>query len=155
VTSRPSRRKEHLRQDPQCHVDIVQSRMSVRVLRRKSNKTRPSECKAAVAAGSAHSERNQDPFRRAKTSRENFGFHRGFDRHPAERIVQSEIWRYQFLTRNNERGAFHRPRFRWTVQNGIFSEAGTDPSSSLRSTHQVERTVPLSPARRLGFCKPA
>ena len=75
-------------------------------------------------------------------------------------IRQSELFALKWgdinlLCRNNERGALHRPRFRGTVQNGIFSEACTDPSPGLRSARQVERTVPLSPARRLGFCEPA
>ena len=90
-----------------------------------------------------------------KDSRENSGLHRGINWHSAKRTVRSEMGRYQSFCRNNERGAFHRPRFRGTVQNGILSEASTDPSPGLRSARQVERTVPLSPARRLGFCEPA
>ena len=69
--------------------------------------------------------------------------------------VRFQVGRYQLHCRNNARGAFHRPRFRGTVQNRIFSEACTDPSSCLRSARQVERTFRLSPARRLGFCEPA
>ena len=98
---------------------------------------------------------NQNPLRRAKDSRENSGVHRGINWHSAKRTIRSQVGRYQLLCRNNERGAFHRPRFRGTVQNGIFSEACADPSPGLRSTRQMERTVPLSPAGRLGFCESA
>ena len=144
-----------MRQDPQRHVRVVQSRLSVRVLRWQSNQTRSSERKAAIAARIADCWRNQDPFRRAKDSRENPGLHRGIHWHPAKRTVRSEMGRYQFFCRNNERGAFHRPRFRGTVQNGILSEASSNPSPRLRRTSYMERTVPLSQPRRLGLCKPA
>ena len=117
-----------MRQNPQRHVGVVQSRLSVRVLRWQSNQTRSSERKAAIPASSADCWRNQDPFRRAKDSRENVGLHRGINRHSAKRTVRSQVGRYQLLCRNNERGAFHRPRFRGTVQNRIFSEACSDPS---------------------------
>jgi integrase len=96
--------------------------------------------------------RNQDPFRRAKDSRENPRVHSGVNRHSAKRTVRSQVGRYQLLCKNNERGTLHRARFCGAVQNGILAEAGSDPSTRLRSTRQVERTVRLLPARRLGFC---
>ena len=61
--------------------------------------------------------------------------------------------RYQSFRGNDERVALHRPGFRGTVQNGILAEASTDPSPGVRSARQVERTVPLSPARRLVFLR--
>jgi integrase len=62
-----------VRQDPQCHVRVVQSRWSVRVLRWRSNQTRSSERKAPIPARGADCWRNQDPSRKAKGSRENPG----------------------------------------------------------------------------------
>ena len=56
-----------MREDPQCHVGVVQSRLSARVLRWKSNQTRPSRCKTAIAAGSAYSWGNQNPLEGLKT----------------------------------------------------------------------------------------
>ena len=75
-------------------------------------------------------------------------------------IRQSELFALKWGDINFSAGtmnvcALYRPRFRGTVQNRIFSEACTDPSPSLRSARQVEGTVPLSPARRLGLRKPA
>ena len=50
MASRSSHREEHLRQDSQCHVSVVQSRLQKRVLRPKSNSTRASKREAKVGA---------------------------------------------------------------------------------------------------------
>src|SRR4029079_2331851 len=113
-----------------------------------SDQTRPSERETAVAAGNSYCCGNQNPLGRVKDSRENSRVHCSIDWHSAKRTVRSQVGRYQSLCRNNERGAIHRSWFRRTVQNGIFSEARAYPPLSLRSTGQMERTVPLSLAGR-------
>jgi hypothetical protein len=99
--------------------------------------------------------RNQDPFRRAKTSRENFGIHCRFNWHPTKRIVRSQMGRYHFFCGHNERDTFYRSRRHRPVQNRILSEACIDPSPGSRCLGQVEIAVVVSSAGGLGLCEPA
>ena len=151
MASRSIHREKYLCEDPQRNVGVVQSRPPVRVLRPKPYSTRAPEREAPVTASSADSWGNQNPFRRVKDPREDFGLHRGFNWHSAERAVRFEMGRFQFFSGNNERGAFNRSRFRGPVQNRILSEACTHPSTSSRSIGQVEITIVVLPAGRLGL----
>jgi integrase len=73
-------------------------------------------------------------------------------------IRQSELFALKWSDINFSAGTMNVARsivhgFVGAVQNGIFSEACADPSPRLRSARQMERTVSLSPAGRLGFCE--
>ena len=99
----------------------------------------------ATAAGGLHARWK----RYTKKSQEAF-------RYLAISLVGEDIRRKENLSTKTQIGTVGQPNPDLeTARKAHLAEAGSDPSARLRSTRQVERTVLVSTARRLGFRKSA